>query len=126
MLAFSFWNAIWLVIVCFFFISVLMMLFSVIIDLVHDHDVGGWGKAAWMIGLVLFPLLGLLVYLIVRGGGMAERSAKHAAQQQQVFDAYVRDVSGGSASELERAADLHNNGKLSDAEFAATKAKILA
>jgi hypothetical protein len=128
MLAFSIWNALWLVIVTFVFVSILMALFSVIADLFRDKEMSGWGKAAWIVVLVLFPLIGLLVYVIARGPGMAERSQRENAAAQAEFDQYVRDVSGGggAASELERAAALHTAGKLSDDEYAALKTKILS
>src|SRR5215204_4612332 len=76
MLAFSIWEAIWLVFVTFIFISVLMMLFSVIVDLFRDDSLSGWGKAGWIIVLIAFPFLGLLIYVIARGKGMTERSFK--------------------------------------------------
>lgn len=126
MLAFSIWNAIWLVIVSFLFISVLMMLFYVVIDLFRDHELNGWAKAAWIIGLIFFPLLGLLIYVIARGKGMTERRMQEQVAAKESFDSYVRDVSGGTASQLEAAGKLHDSGKLSDEEFATLKAKLLA
>ncbi len=126
MIAFSVWNAIWVVFVSFVFISVLMMMFSVIVDIFRDDTLSGWGKAGWLLFLAFFTLLALLVYVIVRGRGMAERSVQEQVEAKESFDAYVRDVSGGPASELEKATALHNAGKLSDDEFAALKAKILA
>lgn len=126
MVAFSIWEAIWLVFVTFVFVTVLMMLFSVIVDLFRDHSLSGWGKAGWIIVLILFPLLGLLIYVIARGKGMTERSLKESADTRKEFDDYVRTVSGGSpASELEKANALHEAGKLSDDEYAQLKAKIL-
>ena len=126
MLAFSVWNAIWLVFVSFVFIAVLMMMFSVITDIFRDHELSGWGKAAWLIALLFFTFLTLIVYVIVRGDGMVKRSAKEQVEAKQSFDAYVRDVAGGgAASELEKASALHNAGKIDDAEYAALKAKIL-
>ena len=127
MLAFSIWNAIWLVFICFLFITVLMMLFSVVIDIFRDKELSGWGKAAWLIFLLVFTLLALLVYVIVRGKGMAEREIKEQVEAKESFDAYVRDVAGGgAASELEKAAALHAAGSLSDEEYAALKGHILA
>ncbi len=127
MVAYSFWEAIWLIFVTFLFITVLMMLFSVIVDLFRDESLSGWGKAAWVVFLIILPLIGLLVYVIVRGKGMSERSAREQAETKRSFDAYVRDVAGGgAASELEKASTLHAAGKLSDEEFAQLKSKILA
>ena len=127
MLAFSVWNAIWLVFVSFVFIAVLMMMFSVITDIFRDDELSGWGKAAWLIALLFFTFLTLIVYVIVRGDGMVKRSAKEQVEAKQSFDAYVRDVAGGgAASELEKASALHSAGKIDDAEYAALKAKILS
>jgi ABC-type multidrug transport system fused ATPase/permease subunit len=126
MLAFSIWEAIWLIFVTFVFITVLMMLFSVIVDLFRDDSLSGWGKAGWIIVLILFPFLGLLIYVIARGKSMSERSFKQQVDAKESFDTYVRTVSaGGPASELEKANALHLAGKLSDEEFSQLKAKIL-
>jgi predicted PurR-regulated permease PerM len=127
MIAFSFWDAIWLIFISFLFISVLMMLFSVIVDLFRDDSLSGVAKAIWVIVLIFFPLIGLLAYVIVRGKGMTQRSIKDQREAQQSFDSYVRDVAGGgAASELEKANTLHAAGKLTDQEFAQLKAKILS
>lgn len=127
MLAFSIWNAIWIVFVSFVFISVLMMMFSVITDIFRDDSLSGFAKAAWLLALVFFTLITLVVYVIVRGDGMMKRSAKEQVEAKESFDAYVREVAGGgAASELEKASALHNEGKIDDAEYAALKAKILA
>ena len=127
MFAFSIWEAIWLVFITFVFVSVLMMLFSVIVDLFRDDSLSGWGKAGWIIVLILFPFLGLLIYVIARGKGMTARAFKASEDTRKDFDDYVRTVSGGTpASELEKANTLHEAGKLSDEEYAQLKAKILA
>src|SRR6188474_3799071 len=86
MVAFSIWEAIWLVFVTFVFVSVLMMLFSVIVDLFRDDSLSGWGKAGWIIVLILMPFLGLLIYVIARGKGMADRAIKEQVDTKQSFD----------------------------------------
>ncbi len=127
MLALSIWEAIWLVFVIFVFIVALMAIFSIVIDIFRDRELSGWAKAAWLLALVFFTLITALVYVIARGRGMAERSMKEQVEAKQQFDEYVRDVAGGgAASELERAAALHNEGKISDEEYASLKAKILS
>jgi hypothetical protein len=126
-LAISFGEAIWLIIISFLFITYLMMLFTVIIDLFRDRSLGGLAKAVWAIGLIVFPLVTMLVYLVVRGKGMAERSMKEQADAKASFDTYVRDVAGGgAAAELAKAAELLEAGKINDTEYATLKAKILA
>lgn|SRR5690606_29461421 len=127
MLAFSIWNALWVVIVTFLFLSVLMVLFSIISDVFRDRQLSGVAKALWIVVLIMIPLLGSLIYLLVRGQGMAERSTREQQRAQEAFDSYVREVAGGgAASELEKASALHASGELSDDEYAALKAKILA
>ena len=126
MLAFSIWNALWIVFISFLFIVVLMMMFSVIVDIFRDKSLSGWAKAGWLLFLAVFTLLALLIYVIVRGQGMAERSMQEQIDAKESFDNYVREVSGGTASELEKAASMHAAGNLSDDEYAALKAKILA
>ena len=126
MLALSIWEAIWLVFVIFIFITALMMIFSIVVDIFRDKELSGGAKAAWLIALVFFTLITALIYVIVRGKGMAERQVADQVEAKQQFDDYVRDVAGGgAASELEKAAALHNSSKVSDEEYAALKAKIL-
>ncbi len=127
MLALSIWEAIWLVFVIFVFITALMMIFAIVIDIFRNKEMSGGKKALWLIALVFFTLITALIYVIVHGQGMTERQVKEQVEAKESFDQYVRDVAGGgAASELERAAALHNEGKLSDEEYAALKAKILA
>ena len=80
-----------------------------------------------MLFVIILPFLGVLVYLIARGGKMHERAAEQAAQQQKAFDAYVKEAagSGGSADELAKLADLKEKGAITQAEFDTQKAKIL-
>ncbi|MEM9748577.1 MAG: SHOCT domain-containing protein [Actinomycetota bacterium] len=131
MLSFSILAAIWTVFVAFLFISVLLMMFSAIVDLFRDEELSGWGKAGWLLLLVVLPLLGLLIYVIVRGEGMTKRSIAQQKAAKDEFDAYVRETAGsggggGAASELEKASKLRDEGKISDEEFAALKSRILA
>lgn len=127
MLAVSFGEALWLIIVSFLFITYLMMLFSVIIDLFRDREIGGVAKAIWAILLIFFPLVTMLIYLIVRGRGMAERSIQQATQDKAAFDSYVREVAAvDPATSLATASQLHEEGKITAEEYTALKAKILS
>jgi membrane protease subunit (stomatin/prohibitin family) len=90
------------------------------------HDIGGWGKAAWTVFVIVCPFLGVLVYLIAEHEGMRERSAKHAQAQQQALDQYVREAAGGSAAEIAKAKELLDAGTISQAEFEAIKAKAVS
>ena len=114
----------------FLFIIWIWLLFMVFIDIFRSHDMGGWAKALWVIFIIVMPYLGVLVYLIARGGKMHERAAQQAAQQQKAFDQYVKQTAGSAADttadQLSKLADLKSQGVLTDAEFEAQKTKILA
>ena len=72
----SFWHFLWEMLVVFAFVVWIIIFFQVVFDLFRSHDVSGLGKAGWIILLVILPFLGVLIYLIVRGHGMAERAQK--------------------------------------------------
>jgi hypothetical protein len=114
----------------FIFIVWLWLLFMVFIDIFRSHDLHGWAKALWVIGIIVMPYLGVLVYLIFRGGKMHERAAQQAALQQKAFDQYVKQAAGtpGSttADQLSKLAELKSKGILTDAEFESEKSKLLA
>jgi hypothetical protein len=117
----------------FFFVWVIwfVLLFRTIMDVFRSEDLGGFAKAMWLIFVIVLPYLGVFVYLIARGDGMAKRDIARAQAQQASMDEYVRTVAGsgdasGVASELARLADLKDKGVLTDAEFAQQKAKLLA
>jgi ABC-type multidrug transport system fused ATPase/permease subunit len=114
----------------FLFVIWIWLLIMVFMDVFRSHDMGGVAKALWVIFIIILPFLGVFVYLIARGGKMHERAAEQAAQQQKAFDQYVRQAAGSSggdtATQLSKLADLKSQGVLTDAEFEAQKAKILA
>jgi Phospholipase_D-nuclease N-terminal/Short C-terminal domain len=111
-MAFVLW--IWLAITCFG-------------DVFRRSDLSGFVKALWVIVLILVPYLGVLAYLIVNHGGMAERNMKQVQQAQQAFDERVREAAGeaGPAAEIEKARGLRESGAISDAEFERLKARAL-
>jgi hypothetical protein len=122
----SFWDIIWFIIVTFAFVAYLMVLFSILSDLFRDKGTGGFEKAVWVIALIFLPFLTALIYLIVRGHGMAERNVKAAQDMQAAQDAYIRDVAGSTpADQIHKAKDLLDSGAISQAEFDAIKAKAL-
>jgi hypothetical protein len=89
---------------------------------------GGAAKAIWSIFIIFLPFLGIFIYLIARGGGMAERQMKAMKAQDAAMQDYIRTTAGtgtSAADELAKLADLHSQGKLDDAEYAAAKAKIV-
>ena len=114
----------------FLFFIWIWLLVMVFFDIFRSHDMGGLAKALWVIFIIILPFLGVFVYLIARGGSMHERSAQQAAQQKAAFDSYVRQTAGSegsdTASQLSKLADLKSQGVLTEEEFQAQKAKLLA
>ena len=128
MLATGFTTFLWSLIVIFFMVVYFMMLFSVIVDIFRRHDIHGGKKALWLLFILVAPLLGLLVYLIVNGHGIAERQAKDVQHSQQQFDEHVKAVAAGSSSadQIAKAKELLDAGTITQAEFDQIKAKALA
>jgi hypothetical protein len=120
-----FWTVLWF----FFFFVWIWILISVFIDIFRSHDMGGFAKALWVIFVIILPFLGVFIYLIARGGKMQDRAMRDSAKRQADFQQYVQDVAtapGGSADQLAKLADLKDKGVLTDEEYQAQKAKILA
>ncbi len=120
-------NIFWWMLWFFMFVIWIWLLISIFADIFRS-DISGFGKAAWIFFVIILPFLGVLVYLIANGTKMQERSMKQAADVQQAQDNYIKSVagSGGStADELDKLSKLHDAGKLTDAEFASQKAKLL-
>jgi hypothetical protein len=111
----------------FFFVIWIWILITILTDLFRDHETSGWGKAAWVLFLFLIPFLTALVYLIVRGNGMRDRTIKAQADAKKHFDEYVRTQAHTSpADELHKLNELKEKGALSSDEFDKAKAKLLA
>jgi type VI protein secretion system component VasK len=122
-----FWTMLWF----FAFIVWIWVLVAIFVDIFRSHDIGGFAKALWFLFVLFVPLLGVLVYLIARGSKMHERAAQQAQQDQKALDTYVEDRvkavnDNTSADELTKLAALKNNGEITESEYDAQKAKILA
>jgi Phospholipase_D-nuclease N-terminal/Short C-terminal domain len=119
----------WSMLFIFLWVAWIFLLFRIIADIFRNHEMGGFAKALWLIFVVVLPFLGVLLYVIIYSGDMAERDLKSMQRQQEQFDSYVRQTAGSSASsadELTKLAALKSQGVITDAEFAAQKAKLLS
>ena len=121
-------GAFWTIFEIFLWIIWIWILIYVFIDIFRSRDLSGWGKALWFIFVLFIPLIGVLVYLIVRGGSMHERAVRQAQQQDQAARAYIRQAAGpeSTADQLAKLADLRQKGVITQEEFDREKAKILA
>jgi Short C-terminal domain/Phospholipase_D-nuclease N-terminal len=121
-------GAFWTIIEIFLWVLWFWVLITVFIDIFRSHDLSGWGKALWFLFVLLIPLIGVLVYLIVRGGSMQQRMVKQAQQDDQQFRDYVQDAAGSqsTADQLAKLADLRDRGVITNEEFEREKAKVLA
>ena len=120
----SFWDLIWWFLVAFIFIAYLFALFAIIGDLFRDHKLNGWFKALWIIFLVFMPFLTALVYVIVRGRGMAERNNARRGVVAESDD-YRPSASATPAGDIAQAKALLDAGTISKGEFDALKSKAL-
>ncbi|MDI9885486.1 MULTISPECIES: SHOCT domain-containing protein [Streptomyces] len=120
----AFWTVMWI----FLWVVWLVLLFRVFVDIFRDHEMSGWAKAAWLIFMLLIPFLGVLVYVIVRGKDMGKREITHAQEQQEAFNAYIRQTAKGAGpgDELARLSELKAKGDLSEEEFQRAKDKLLS
>ena len=121
-------GAFWTIFMIFLWVIWFWILITVFIDIFRSHDLSGWGKALWFVFVLFFPLIGVLVYLIVRGGKMHERAVRQAQQQEEQFRGYVQEVAGSEsvADQLAKLADLRDRGVITAEEFDREKAKVLA
>jgi uncharacterized membrane protein YcjF (UPF0283 family) len=118
----------------YFFAWVLwfMLMFWIITDIFRSDDMSGWAKAAWLVGVIILPLVGILIYLVARGGSMRERQESRQRAADAQFKQYVRQAAdsdpnagGAPSDELAKLAGLHQRGVLSDDEFQKATSRVV-
>jgi hypothetical protein len=124
---YPFLDIFWTMLIFFMWVIWIWILITVLMDLFRRHDVGGWGKAAWTLFVVVLPYLGVFMYLITQGGGMAERRNADIQASRASFDDYVRNVAAdGPTDQIAKAKELLDKGAIDQAEFEQLKRKALA
>ena len=123
----DFWDAVGAIFWFVLLVAWFWLVISILTDLFRDHTLSGWAKGLWCLFVILLPWLGVLVYLIARGGGMHERALAYAQQTDRDFRQYVQDVapSASVADELAKLADLRDRGVISAADFETAKSNLL-
>lgn len=122
-------DLIWTMLGFFMFVAWIWLLVSLVSDIFRSDDLSGWSKALWTLLIVVTPLVGTLIYLIVRGRGMNERSAQEFARRQDALQTYIREAAtsapAGVADELTKLAQLRDAGTITGEEFEVQKARLL-
>jgi general stress protein CsbA len=125
---YPFLDIVFTMIIFFAWVVWIWMMILIVSDVFRRRDISGWGKAAWIVFLIVVPFVGALAYLIAQHDGMAERRAGDLQDAEAQMDDYLKSVAAdqGSAAEIEKAVQLLERGAISQTEFEATKAKALA
>jgi hypothetical protein len=121
-------SVFWSIVEVFLWVLWFWILIMVLIDLFRSPDLSGVAKAVWFVIVLFIPLIGVLAYLIIRGGSMHERAARQAQQQDQAFRSYVQEAAGpkSAADEITKLTALRDQGTITPAEFEREKAKVLS
>lgn len=127
--SYPFLDVMWTMLVFFLWVLWFWFLFMVFADVFRRTDLSGWGKAGWLIFVIILPYLGVFVYFITQSEGMTRRNVDRVEHQRAQFDDYVRETAGGggggASAEIERAKGLLDSGAITQAEFEALKQKAL-
>jgi ABC-type multidrug transport system fused ATPase/permease subunit len=121
-------DAFWTILEIFLWVIWFWILITVFVDIFRSHDLSGPAKALWFLFVLIIPLIGVLVYLIARGGSMHERMVQRAQRQDDQLRSYLQETAGpqSTADQLTKLADLRDRGVITAEEFEREKAKILA
>src|SRR5674476_994493 len=102
-------NSFWTILEIFFFVLWIWLVITVYVDIFRSRDLSGGGKALWVLFVLILPVLGVLVYLIIRGGKMHERAVQQAEVQQDALRGYIQQMAAGApastADQLTKLAD---------------------
>jgi membrane protein implicated in regulation of membrane protease activity len=119
---FTYRNFLMEIIAVFGFVVWFWLIIIIYGDLFRRHDISGWGKALWVLALVLFSYLAIFVYLVTQGRGMAERNAQQAQQARDE----LRSIVGFSvADELTKLDQLKKSGSITEVEYGRLRAKLV-
>jgi uncharacterized membrane protein YcjF (UPF0283 family) len=125
--AVNFWDIILSIFWFMLLFAWIWLLITILADIFRDHELSGWGKALWVLFIIVIPWLGALVYLIARGRSMNERAREQAARDEHDLRRPAQGATGSpsTADELAKLADLRDRGVISPQEFAQAKARLL-
>ena len=121
-------DVFWSILEFFLWIAWFWLLITIVIDIFRSRDLSGWAKALWLLLVLVIPLIGVLIYVIARGGKMHERAERQAELQNEAFRSYVQQAATPTspADQLAKLADLRDHGAITEEEFTREKEKVLA
>jgi hypothetical protein len=124
---YPFLNIFWTMLIFFAWVIWFWLLITVFSDVFRRHDASGWAKAFWILFVIILPFLGVLVYMIAEGKGMAERSAEQQQQAMSQTNDYIRSVASqnDSTEQIAKAKQLLDSGAITATEYDTLKAKAL-
>jgi hypothetical protein len=124
----SFWDIVWFILISFAFVAYLLVMFAIVTDLFRDPKASGFEKAVWIVALIFLPFLTSLIYVVVKGKGMAERQVRSAEQMREQQDAYIKQVAGSAtpAEQIAQAKAMLDSGTITPDEYERLKEKALA
>ena len=123
---YPFLDVFWTILVFFLWIAWFFLLFRIIADVFRRRDIGGGKKTACFFLVLLLPCVGVCAYLFANHDEIMQRDLSEAQRAQSQFDDYVRSVSGGAATEIDKAKQLLDDGTITQTEFDAIKTRALA
>jgi hypothetical protein len=92
-------QVIWTTLFIFMLAAFVWVFILALRHLFRDRELSGWAKAGWLVGLIVFPLIGSLVYLVVRGGWVTEGSAADSAARAQLTRTEAERRHGSSVAD---------------------------
>ena len=124
---YPFLDLFWSMIIFFCWVAWIWMVIAIFSDIFRRHDASGWVKAFWILFVVILPFLGVLIYMIAEGKGMAERSAEQQQKAMAQTDDYIRSVASqnDSTEQIAKAKQLLDSGAITATEYDTLKAKAL-
>jgi Phospholipase_D-nuclease N-terminal/Short C-terminal domain len=118
----TFGDVLWSMLIFFFWCMFIWMFIAIFSDIFRRDDLSGWGKAGWILLIVVLPFLGILIYMIVRPKPTEAEIQQMAMARQP---AYGGGGGRSAADEIAKAAELRDSGKITPAEFDQLKAQAL-
>jgi Short C-terminal domain/Phospholipase_D-nuclease N-terminal len=121
-------DLLWTFVVFFGLLIFFWLIITVFADLFRRRDVSGWAKAAWILFVLVLPLIGSLTYLITQGRSIGDRDARQARDSREHTDAYIRSVAAPGhqgLDEIARAKEMLDRGAIDQEEFEELKRRAL-